>query len=704
MTAEMEHRCPTWVWAAVGYLALTVVLTWPTAANLSQRVAGFEARDSLQYTWSLWWSGYAWERLGHSPTQVDLLYHPWGGEHALLGVTPLLDWLALPLQGLLSPTQVYNTFFLASFVLCGTTMYLFALDMTQKPLAAFYAGAVYAFFPNRMGHALSGHLTQLAAWWFPLYLMFLLRTLDEPNYRNALLGGLFLALSLYIALVQTAYFVAPATVLVLVYSLATRWRQLNRRHLLAGVLLFGLAALLVLPTYGPFIWQAWRQGTDLAAPGTLDHSVDILTLFVPPPYHPLWGGMIGRLEAVRRLFPEPTELEHTAFLGYVTLLLSVLAVVRRRKTIGLWLSVGLVSLWLSLGPLLRLGGRTFSIAQPYALLTRVPFYRWGRTPERFNELTMFCLALLAAQGLAGLRLNRISRFALIGLTLVEMMILWPFPAGTTKPPAELASWASEQGAVLNLPISKRQIGNLAMYYQTAHQRPIVGGYIHRDLPGMRAYVKAIDAALTGQGKDAQRPLTTPEIRGLLQGLDIRHVLLHRQFVKDEWVTGVMGRLCSALGPPTLDTSSAFVFDVVARPSPALSLATYGGAIALLDVQVGPPISKAGQVVTVTLRWRALGQPDADYTVFVHLLDGDGNRLAQHDGQPLGGNWPTRFWAPEETLVDQHFLKLPADSPPGPYHLGVGLYQLASGERPAARTTTGPLDNNMWLTPVALTIR
>ena len=55
MTANTLRR---WRWpgALALYAVLAVALTWPGARQFSSHVAGFAGRDSLQYTWSLWWS------------------------------------------------------------------------------------------------------------------------------------------------------------------------------------------------------------------------------------------------------------------------------------------------------------------------------------------------------------------------------------------------------------------------------------------------------------------------------------------------------------------------------------------------------------------------------------------------------------------------------------------------------------------------
>lgn len=107
-------------------------------------------------------------------------------------------------------------------------------------------------------------------------------------------------------------------------------------------------------------------------------------------------------------------------------------------------------------------------------------------------------------------------------------------------------------------------------------------------------------------------------------------------------------------------------------------ATFGQIITLegTHLQAGP------EAVHVTLRWSADDYLDTDYTVFVHLIDpdGDGQALAQGDAPPLGGRWPTSLWLPGVALDDAHTVPLPPDLPPGTYHLRVGLYDPESGMR------------------------
>ena len=45
---------------------------------------------------------------------------------------------------------------------------------------------------------------------------------------------------------------------------------------------------------------------------------------------------------------------------------------------------------------------------------------------------------------------------------------------------------------------------------------------------------------------------------------------------------------------------------------------------------------SGTVLNVALYWQAKKVPADDYTVFVHLLDANGQLVASHDSQPMAG--------------------------------------------------------------------
>ena len=80
--------------------------------------------------------------------------------------------------------------------------------------------------------------------------------------------------------------------------------------------------------------------------------------------------------------------------------------------------------------------------------------------------------------------------------------------------------------------------------------------------------------------------------------------------------------------------------------------------------------QSGTVGGGALEWEALETPDADYTVSVHLLNGNGALVAQHDGPPRSNTAPTSTWQAGEIISDHHGVALPRDLAAGMYHLYV----------------------------------
>ena len=95
-------------------------------------------------------------------------------------------------------------------------------------------------------------------------------------------------------------------------------------------------------------------------------------------------------------------------------------------------------------------------------------------------------------------------------------------------------------------------------------------------------------------------------------------------------------------------------------------------------------------VTVTLYWKALRRPDFDYSVFVHLVDGEGNLVGQQDHAPGSDrNHPPLTWRPGEEIADPHRIPLIA-APQGALEMRIGVYNWATGERLPAYVDGEPM--------------
>jgi hypothetical protein len=89
----------------------------------------------------------------------------------------------------------------------------------------------------------------------------------------------------------------------------------------------------------------------------------------------------------------------------------------------------------------------------------------------------------------------------------------------------------------------------------------------------------------------------------------------------------------------------------------------------------------GEMSEFTLHWAINHTVDKDYQVFVHLRDSNsGEIVAQADGPPLDGWYPTSWWPTGEIITDERSFLLPEETPAGTYELVVGLYNLDTGQR------------------------
>ena len=93
--------------------------------------------------------------------------------------------------------------------------------------------------------------------------------------------------------------------------------------------------------------------------------------------------------------------------------------------------------------------------------------------------------------------------------------------------------------------------------------------------------------------------------------------------------------------------------------------------------------------STVLWWRTLRSPDQDYSVFVHLLDAQGAKIAQYDKLPLNAFYPMRAWPVNMDQRDDYLLKIPADADLQGAWLAIGLYNAQSGERLPVRKNGVP---------------
>lgn len=94
----------------------------------------------------------------------------------------------------------------------------------------------------------------------------------------------------------------------------------------------------------------------------------------------------------------------------------------------------------------------------------------------------------------------------------------------------------------------------------------------------------------------------------------------------------------------------------------------------------------GDLIGLSLVWKALATPNTDYTVAVFLIGPDGLPVLQQDLMPAGDFRPTTSWQPRQIIRDNYGFVLPLELPAGTYQIWVVMYDWRSGDR---LPVTGP---------------
>ena len=105
-------------------------------------------------------------------------------------------------------------------------------------------------------------------------------------------------------------------------------------------------------------------------------------------------------------------------------------------------------------------------------------------------------------------------------------------------------------------------------------------------------------------------------------------------------------------------------------------------------------------VTVKLYWKAEGEIDRDYGVFVHIGQAGMPPVAQSSAEPASWMRPTTSWRAGEIVEDVHVIQIPPGVNIEENIIFVGLYEIDSPEVRIPVTAVGePVPNNAW--PLAL---
>ena len=566
------------------YLLLALVLTFPLILHFDTHGPGHGVDDPSQ-TWGLWWLKFAIFDLDTTPLYSDYVFYP--VDINLVAYTPtfLNGVISIPLQFVFGVIVAQNLIVLFSLIAGGYGTFLFVREVlsqlgipddSRPTIAAAVAGAVYAFGAWHINYVVAGHFMLLSNEWLPFFALYLIR-LEKKPWRNGALAGQFFVMATWTEL-TFAPFLAILTALYLLYEMgrglvrglslrasyakqspmwklgiASSHRLLSETQALLAmtdvpsrsivsnlVVLVIIAAIGVSPLALNLFQDTQRYGYYLTSGvGRIQiFSAELISFFFPSAQHPLLGEWANGITQANTSY---------AFVGYAVLILAALGIYfhRAAPAARFWAVTAIVFAIVMLGPTLIVGGESTGIPLPFALFRAVPFVNANRYPVRFNAMLMLALAPLIALGaihLLSTRRRWIALGGLIGLLAFEQLAL-PIPLTDLRTPAIFQTIRDEPGdfAILDLPLGWRGSVSLqgktddkAQFYQTVHQKRILGGITSRTPPFKFQYflqapvVNSLIALETGREVDdarlAQDRAAAPAV---LRFFNIRYIVVNR---------------------------------------------------------------------------------------------------------------------------------------------------------------------------------
>ncbi|HUI86751.1 MAG TPA: hypothetical protein VLY21_06325 [Nitrososphaerales archaeon] len=573
----------------IAYVLLTILFTWPLAANFTSFVNG-NVMDVFHELWYLH-VDYTAPLGPFFLLRTSNILYPVGVPMYFQVMSPLHAIIGAPIYYLFGLVTAYNFLYMFTFAASAFTTYLLVLYLTKNKYAAFFAGIAFGFAPVHTAQA-TAHLNIMASEMLPLFALFFVKMFKERSERNGIYAGLLLALN---AMLDLHFLLLSAIIIVsfLLYYLLASWRSvLNKAFIIRVAIMLGVAACLgVIAFYQTLVglfFSPASQGA-LAAATLLGHThrnPDILQFLLPGPENPILGKYTASIFLNFQTFGQVRT-----YIGYTVLAMAAvgLAVWKKRREVFLWGFLAVVAFLISLGPNLEFNGQTTPLQGVWTYLYYlVPFFKSFRTPYRIDYDVALAMAVMAGYGIAMImaRLDRGKPGRSWTLTLKKVLVLaiicsflvvefLPIPyqeMNAQIPPAYTQILANDHSsyAVLDVPA---YVGNdVYLYYSTAYGMPTITGHVSRTPDSSLIFVNAAPF-IDQMGQFIKNPRKgTADIFNqsvniqvlapyILSQYNIKYVVVHKDLMPFGLYNNTVTFLSSSLGFPIYNDSLTTVFRV-----------------------------------------------------------------------------------------------------------------------------------------------
>ncbi|RAP33510.1 hypothetical protein DID80_07990, partial [Candidatus Marinamargulisbacteria bacterium SCGC AAA071-K20] len=259
------------------------------------------------------------------------------------------------------------------------------------------------------------------------------------------------------------------------------------------------------------------------------YPLDISHFFMVFPEHFLSNWFGARAFYAQRFTQVYSNLgEGIFYLGYVSMPLVLIATLHLKKQSKKYWLAFLFFLTIALGPKLAIAGFQTNILMPTKLLEIAPFFSQARVAGRWFILAYLFWGILAGFGLK-ICLEKLNKKTskIIGITVAVfvyiLLFLDYYPTSipstrvyTNYPVYKILPQSNDYG-IYNLPV----LPHLYMIHQTHHEKPMVSGYISREMK------KSLHHRISLKTWNAGVKVPLPKLKEELTKSNVKFIIYHK---------------------------------------------------------------------------------------------------------------------------------------------------------------------------------
>jgi len=472
---------------ALLYSLLTVCFTYPLIQNFASGFLGIANDDSAQYIWNFYtfWNNV---QQGQNLFYSNEIFYPYGSSLVYHTYTPSISIWGVFFNDVLSINL--NIFF--HFLCSALGGFYFAKLFLKNNFSAFFVGLIFAFSPYKLLNLPLHYnliLTANIPWFCYFYVqsirvnpsLYFIQIISVKHFSIAfilLLSSVFCDYHVFFFMMYFAIFYILIHLYFLSDFLCKHWWK---------ILPISLVAFHLFIDY--LLHHGFKHGEGFY------WSSDFLNLYIPHQYSLLYNKIFPKLSQYN-YFRKNADIHAQIFIGYafsaITIVASMLYIFKknyRNKNTTIFLILSVIFIMISIPRGHFAGIKTLNF--PFGILHFLPILEKLRVSARFMSMVYLFLPIFTFSVLESYFKKRYTVYAIsfcaILFTAIEYKT-FNFPVFSKKDiPNSIYTLKQEpKSALLCLPTGlkdgSKEIGDFEtnqLFYQTIHQKPIIGGYISR---------------------------------------------------------------------------------------------------------------------------------------------------------------------------------------------------------------------------------